>query len=202
MHLYIIYAHPSRESFCRQVLDHFTRGLESAGHTWESHDLSARNFSCLLSEKEYQREVGGDPSAPVPDDVKVEQGKIDHADALVFIYPVWWSDCPAILKGWFDRILTYGYAYHYDDTGGRHTRVGVDRALVICSAGHTEEHLEQSGIAEAMRRIMIDDRLRNVGITEADMVILGGMMPGDDRYRNVNLNRAWHLGAHFDPSDQ
>jgi NAD(P)H dehydrogenase (quinone) len=53
---------------------------------------------------QYERETSFAPSLPVPADVEVEQGKIDHADALAFVYTVWWSDCPAKLKGWFDRV--------------------------------------------------------------------------------------------------
>jgi NAD(P)H dehydrogenase (quinone) len=53
---------------------------------------------------------------------------------LVFIYPVWWSDCPAKLKGWFDRVLTYGYAYFYDENEERHTKIDINKAIVICSA--------------------------------------------------------------------
>ena len=45
-----------------------------------------------------------------------------------------------------------------------------------------------------MRHIMINDRLLGVGITEASMVILGGMMPGDDTYREQNLEKVYKIG--------
>ena len=76
-------------------------------------------FDSEMDADQYHREVGLDPDAPVPDDVKEEQEKIHRADALAFVYPVWWSDCPAKLKGWFDRVLTYGYAYFYDEAEQR-----------------------------------------------------------------------------------
>ena len=66
--------------------------------------------------------------------------------------------------------------------------------MVICSAGHTVAHIEEIGIAESMRHIMINDRLLGVGITEASMVILGGMMPGDDTYREQNLEKVYKIG--------
>ena len=34
------------------------------------------------------------------------------ADALVLVYPTWWSGQPAMLKGWFDRVLASGVAWH------------------------------------------------------------------------------------------
>ena len=197
MHVYILFAHPSRESFNRAVLDRFTQGLREAGHSFEIGDLYRMGFEPNMDLSQYQREVGLDPTVPVPEDVRAEQEKINRADALAFIYPVWWSDCPAILKGWFDRVLTYGYAYFYDDNEERKTEIDLRKAVVICSAGHTVEHLEEIGIAESMERIMLQDRLLGVGVREARMEILGGMMPDDDTYRDENLATAYDLGRSF-----
>ena len=194
MHVYVLFAHPSEVSFNREVLDAFARGLRDAGHTYEIGDLYRMGFASDMDLEQYGREVGLDPKAPLPDDVRAEQEKINRADALAFIYPVWWSDCPAILKGWFDRVLTYGYAYFYDEQEERHTEIQIEKAMVICSAGHTVEHLEETGIAESMERIMLNDRLLGVGVKEARMVILGGMMPEDDSYRQGNLEKAYDLG--------
>jgi NAD(P)H dehydrogenase (quinone) len=110
---------------------------------------------------------------------------------------VWWSDCPAKLKGWFDRVLTYGYAYFYDANEQRSSRIAIEKAIVLCSAGHPIKHLEEIGIAQSMRRIMLNDRLLGVGVKAAEMEILGGMMPGDDSCRQANLDRAYSLGRSF-----
>jgi len=197
MHVYVIFAHPGRQSFSRRVLDAFTKGLREAGHTYEVADLYEMGFQSEMDEGQYLRETSGSPGLPVPPDVEAEQARINRASGLAFIYPVWWSDCPAKLKGWFDRVLTCGYAYVYDETGARGTRMTIEKALVLCSAGHTEEHLEETGIAEAMRRIMLNDRLLGVGVRQARMEILGGMMPLDDTYRERNLQRAYELGRGF-----
>jgi NAD(P)H dehydrogenase (quinone) len=129
--------------------------------------------------------------------VEAEQEKINKADALVFIYPVWWSDCPARLKGWFDRVFTYGYAYQYESSEHFRSKIFIEKALVLCPAGHTAEHLEVIGIAESMRCIMLKDRLLGVGVKEARMEILGGMTPADEAVRKNNLKRAYELGKTF-----
>jgi len=202
MHVYIVFAHPSRKSFSKGVLDAFARGLEEAGHSYEIADLYEMGFQSEMDEAQYFRETSGDPDLPVPRDVEGEQAKIDRAGGLAFIYPVWWSDCPAKLKGWFDRVLTCGYAYLYDTKGTRSTRMSVEKALVLCSAGHTVEHLEETGIADSMRRIMLNDRLLGVGVQQAHLEILGGMMPLDDTHREQNLRRAYELGRDFwEPAD-
>lgn len=205
MHVYIVYAHPSRESFTWQVLQSFIRGLEAGGHEYEIGDLYEMGFQTDMDLQQYDRETGMDPDAPVPDDVRMEQDKIDRADALALIFPVWWSDCPAKLKGWFDRVLTYGYAYTYDDVDddgddeGMHkaSKIDLQKALVISPAGHPVEHLEGTGVAGSMRRIIIGDRLLGVGVREAELEILGGMVLGDERIRERNLERAFELGKNL-----
>jgi NAD(P)H dehydrogenase (quinone) len=197
MHVYILFAHPGKETFNRAVLERFVQGLEDAGHSFEIGDLYKMEFVSDMDVEQYSREVGEDPDAPVPDDVQAEQEKIGRADALAFVYPVWWSDCPAKLKGWFDKVLTYGYAYFYDTDEQRSTKIEIEKAIVLCSAGHTLEHLEEIGIAESMRRIMLNDRLLGIGVKEASMEILGGMMPNDNAYRQRNLEKAYDLGRRF-----
>jgi NAD(P)H dehydrogenase (quinone) len=197
MHIYVIYTHPSKRSFSARILEAFTRGLQEAGHSYEVADLYEMCFQSEMDEEQYLRETSGDPSLPVPADVKEEHDKINRAQGLAFIYPVWWSDCPAKLKGWFDRVLTCGYAYFYDEKGSRGTSIGIRKAMVLCSAGHTSEHLEKIGIAESMRRIMLTDRLLGIGVAEAHLEILGGMMPNDETYIGENLQKAFELGKKY-----
>ena len=197
MQVYVLFAHPSKKSFTGDVLESFTLGLRDAGHSFEVADLYAMNFQSELNLPEYKRETGLDPNAEVPLDVKAEQEKINKANALVFIYPVWWCDCPAKLKGWFDRVFTFGYAYQY--INGEHftSKIHIEKALVLCSAGHTVEHLEEIGIAQSMRCIMLKDRLLGVGVKQAEMEILGGTTVGGDTLRKKHLKRAYLLGKTF-----
>jgi NAD(P)H dehydrogenase (quinone) len=197
MHVYVVYCHPSPRSFTFAVLESFVAGLQEAGHTYVVGDLYAMDFKSDMDLDQYERETSLEPSLPVPADVALEQKKIDEADALVFVYPVWWSDCPAKLKGWFDRVWTLGYAYSYE--GGSHATsgMGIAKALVICPAGHPIEHLEQIGVAPSMRYIMLNDRLRGVGIEDVEMEILGGMVSQDPKVRERNLKRAHELGKGF-----
>ena len=196
MHVYVLFAHPSHHSFTKEVLDAFKRGLQDAGHTFEIGDLYEMGFESDMDFVQYNREMGSDPDAPVPEDVQAEQARISKADALASIYPVWWSDGPAKLKGWFDRVWTYGYAYFLEE-GDRKSKICIEKALVLCAAGHTVEHLEETGIAESMRRVMLNDRLLGVGVKGAEMEILGGMVDADDAVCKRNLERAYQLGKEF-----
>ena len=201
MHVYIVFAHPSKQSFTGDVLAEFCRGLEDGGHSYEIGDLYEMDFRTDMSLDEYNREMnvyGNRPELPVPSDVQAEHAKIEKADGLVFIFPNWWSDCPAKLKGWFERVCVCGYTYVYENEEYPMSKLEIDRALVLCTAGHTCEHLEETGIAASMRRIYLNDRLRpEIGVAQADMVVLGGMGEGGERIKQRNLARAYQLGKRF-----
>ncbi len=197
MHIFIVYAHPSEKSFTHEILETFIKGLNEAFHTYEISDLYKMDFRSDMDLHEYERESGRNKLRSVPDDVKEEQDKIDRADVLVFIYPVWWSDCPAKLKGWFDRIYTLGYAYSFENGERTGSKIKVKKTLILCPAGHPVEHLEKIGIAESMRTIMIKDRLFNVGIKKAKMVILGGMTLNNPKVRKENLQSAFNFGKNI-----
>ncbi|WP_438431494.1 NAD(P)H-dependent oxidoreductase [Gorillibacterium sp. sgz500922] len=166
MNVMIVYAHPSEDSFTRHVRDSFLRGLEDAGHTWELSDLYQMNFITDMSEAEYLREAYYRMDLEVPEDVRREQEKLNRCDAVAFIYPVFWTEAPAKLVGWFDRVWTYGFAY-----GENRTMRPLAKGLVLCVAGNAREKLVESGLLASMRRVMLDDRLSD-RVREKDLIVL------------------------------
>ena len=131
------------------------------------------NFKADMTKEEYEREGFANIEMPIPEDVKIEHEKIEKADCLIFLYPVWWSDCPSKLKGWFDRVYSVGYAYGYSASNQNDRMKVLKYGLVICSAGHPNEFLKEIGIADSMQNVMIDDRLGK-RYHNKEMIILGG----------------------------
>lgn len=165
--VHIVYAHPSDQSFTHEILTAFRSGLAEAGHPHTMSDLYAMDFRSEMSRAEYERESGLRPGAPVPDDVAAEHARLAAADVWAFIYPVWWNDCPARLKGWFDRVWTVGTAYKPLSLGP------VEKALVLCTAGYSVPDLETSGCYQAMETTMLGDRI-GARARAAEFVVFGG----------------------------
>jgi NAD(P)H dehydrogenase (quinone) len=191
MKVFIVYAHPSADSFTRHIRDAFIEGLKSAGHGYVISDLYKMNFSSDMSEGEYKREAFYLRDAPVPADVLGEQKKINSSDALVFIYPVFWSEAPAKLVGWFDRVWTYGFAY-----GDKREMKQLEKGLVIVSAGNTMEYFEQTGILEAMKKVMLRDRLFD-RVKTREMIVLDATsreLPDREQNWDAHLRRAFEAG--------
>jgi len=173
MNILIVYSHPSEKSYTFQVLQQLKSVISKQNWNLEISDLYAMNFQSDMSAEEYDREGFGKTNLPISEDVLAEQEKIEKADCIIFLYPVWWSDCPAKLKGWFDRVYSVGYAYGQNETSKKMKTIPL--GLVICTAGHPNEFLEEINMAQSMQTIMLDDRLGK-RFENKEMLILGGTL--------------------------
>jgi NAD(P)H dehydrogenase (quinone) len=103
----IIYAHPETKSHCSVILEEVQKRLDH----FEVLDLYKIGYNPILGESELYTSGNSD----VDKQTKIIQEKIKQADHLVFIYPVWWGTMPAILKGFFEKVLTPGFAYKFEN---------------------------------------------------------------------------------------
>ena len=192
MKVLIVYCHPSENSFTREVRDSFIAGLQKSGHSYVLSDLYRMNFAADISEEEYNREAFYRRELPVPSDVKMEQEKINSSDAIAFIYPVFWSEAPAKLKGWFDRVWTFGFAY-----GENRAMKQLEKGLVLCVAGNTAEYFERTGLGDAMEKVILGDRLFD-RVKTKEMIIFDETsreLPERELNREKHLKRAFEAGA-------
>lgn len=193
MKVFIVYAHPSEDSFTRHVRDRFIAGLEKARHTYILSDLYKMNFRTDMSEAEYLREAYYRRDAPVPEDVRAEQEKINASDAIVFIYPVFWSEAPAKLVGWFDRVWTYGFAY-----GNNRAIKQLEKGVVLCIAGNTREYFHETGLLDAMQKV-IRDRLFD-RVKQREMILLENTsreFPAREENWEKHLEKVYTAGENF-----
>lgn len=108
MHALVVVSHPFEGSFSHAVARRIIDGIADAGHTAELADLAAEGFDAAYGIDDYRAYRGEIETAPA---VVAEQERVDRADALVVVYPVYWWSMPSLLKGWFDRVFTRGWAY-------------------------------------------------------------------------------------------
>lgn len=109
----IVVAHPDTESLTHRVAAELARGVAEQ-HAFELADLSAEGFDPRYNAEDLDLFRN---QAAVPADVLAEQARIDRADALMLVYPVYWWSFPALLKGWIDRVFTSGWAYDQAEQG-------------------------------------------------------------------------------------
>lgn len=165
MNVLLIYAHPEPTSFTSALKDAAFDALTSAGHTVKVSDLYAEKFNPVAgrhdftsvfnpsrfhyqSEQDHAHKTG--TFAP---DIAREQQRVAKADLMIWLFPIWWGGVPAILKGWFDRVLAYGFAY----SDGKRYDSGYfqgKRGILCLSTGGTRERFSPEGVYGDIHQVL------------------------------------------------
>lgn len=145
----VVISHPDPNSLTHVVAAAVADGLGESGvaASTEIADLAAEGFDPRETARDLA--VHLQTATPAPD-VLAEQARIDRADRLVLVYPVYWWSFPALLKGWIDRVFTNGWAYGSDGNGARKKLARLEVVLVAV-AGADAGTYARHGYFGAMR---------------------------------------------------
>ena len=165
MRVLLVYAHPEPTSFTAALKNTALDALRQTGHDVEVSDLYGEGFNPVAGRHDflsiaepsrfhYQTEQGhAHRTRTFAPDIEREQQRFVRADLVVWLYPIWWGNVPAILKGWFDRVLAYGFAYgdgkRYD-TGF----FGDKRGILCLTSGGTRERFSTDGVYGEMDQVL------------------------------------------------
>ena len=141
----IIYAHPNESSLNNHLLKNVIGSLQKGQQEIEIRDLYKIGFNPVLSLVDMEGQRMGKVDAAV----QREQEYISWADHLVFIYPIWWTGMPAIMKGYIDRVFSYGFAYRYDQGVQKGLLTGK-MATIINTQGKSKAEYESIGMDKAL----------------------------------------------------
>ncbi|MGO2519837.1 MAG: NAD(P)H-dependent oxidoreductase [Microbacterium sp.] len=143
----VVVAHADRESLTQRVARAAFDAIQRAGGEAEFADLAAEDFEPRFTGADLDLYRG---EGEVPADVAAEQARVDRADHLILVFPMYWWSMPALLKGWIDRVFVAGWA-HDATTGsaqvGMLGRLTIDLVIV---AGDDAESFERHGIPQAV----------------------------------------------------
>ena len=218
MNVLIVLAHPEPSSFSAALTATARAALEAGGHRVIVSDLYAEGFDPVAGRHDfltvadperfhYQAEQlhasRHDGFAP---DLRREQARVADADLLLFVFPLWWGGMPAILKGWFDRVLAYGVAYadgkRYD-SGFLRGRKG----LLGIATGGTAQRFTRDGsygeigqVLHGVRHCMLD--YLGLDVAEPFVAYAAPRVDAAERARMLAQWRARVLALADDPDWQ
>ncbi|MDO5289994.1 MAG: NAD(P)H-dependent oxidoreductase [Pseudomonadota bacterium] len=112
MRVLVIFSHPVESSFNAALHRIVVDQLRIAGHEVDDCDLYAEGFSPVMSREE---RLGYHDVPSNQKSVQTYVDRLQRAEALVFCFPTWCFGLPAMLKGYFDRVLMPGVAFDISD---------------------------------------------------------------------------------------
>ncbi|MEP7350408.1 MAG: NAD(P)H-dependent oxidoreductase [Sphingorhabdus sp.] len=106
----IIDAHPDPDParYIHALADAYCAGARNAGHEVSHIMLGDINMPILHSRDDWMHN-------DAPEDVKPGQEAMLWADQIVFLYPLWLGDMPALLKAFLEQALRPGVAFQYGE---------------------------------------------------------------------------------------
>jgi NAD(P)H dehydrogenase (quinone) len=165
MNVFIVLAHPERNSFCGAMFDKAADTLKAAGHTVVVSDLYRMNFNpssdrhnfLAMKDPSYFKpqveEAHASETNGFAPELDAEMRKIEGCDLMILQFPLWWFGMPAMLKGWVDRVFAMGRVYGYGHIYGTGKFRGK-RAMLSLTTGGPEESYRKDGFNGDMDGIL------------------------------------------------
>lgn len=150
----VIFAHPDMDSLVGSLYTMVLHELKMAGHDVRTHNLYNENFNPVMSAYERQNHSTAlAPKLELLPELRPYVEDLQWCNSLILVYPTWWSGQPAILKGWFDRLLVNEVAWELPAGSNRiRPRLTNIRKLVVVTT-HGSNKLINSLQGESGKRI-------------------------------------------------
>lgn len=189
MNTLVIYTYPNHESLNYSFLEHTLQGLKRSANKNDIQvlDLYAENFNPVLvfNQDHKRRDMATDP------ELEKYRQQLLWADQLVFIYPIWWGRPPAMLLGYFDRLLATGFAYRHKESSPIPEGLIKNKSAICISTmkGPTLYPLFFHG--NAHKNLMKRAVFNFIGIKKVKFFEMGGMEKKDGK-QTKNLQKISH----------
>jgi len=121
-------------------------------------DLYSINFNPILSAKDFENMKQG----TALEDVKKQQEIISKSDLIVLVFPVWWYNMSAILKGYIDRVFSYGFAYVMEGDEIKGLLKGK-KVVIFANFGGSEEEYKRDNFDKCLSKTF-EEIFRFIGI--------------------------------------
>ncbi len=138
----VLYAHPCPESFNSAVHQVVVETLTARGWDIDDCDLNAEGFSPVLTEAE-RRAYHDVPDNIAP--VRSYVARLQAAEALVMVFPVWNFGYPAILKGFLDRVFLPEVSFNLEGGGVRPGLTNIKKLAACTTYGGTRMRAMMNG---------------------------------------------------------
>lgn len=144
----VVMSNPAESSLTREISTAIIGTWRAQGYHADMVDLFAEGFDPVFGPADHAAFIGTDE---MPDAVRAEQRRIDRADHLILVYPVYWWAMPALLKGWIDRVFVAGWAFDEDGKGRITKKLGRLKVSLIAIAAASDAIYTKRGYRDAMQ---------------------------------------------------
>jgi len=180
MNALLVIGHPAPGSFSHAMADAAQEILVAGGCPCLRHDLYAEGFNPVQPVPESGNVSSDDPL------VEAHCRDLAAADLIAVFHPNWWSQPPAIVKGWIDRVFRLGTAYRYPEGVGYD---GVPQGLLrarhalVFNTSNTPQAREREVFGDPLEQLWRTSVFGLCGVTSVLRLVAGPMASSTEAQR-------------------
>lgn len=192
MNTLIVFNHPYEGSYCNAILEAVRNGLEQGGHHHDVIHLDNDGFDPVMRSKDLKAfamagRLGEEALKEVDPLIMTYKTRLEWAERLVMIFPIWWMTMPAMMKGFIDKVIFPAIAYNMD--GGRlKSRLHSLRSVIVISTMNTPAEIYRNMFGNSLEGSLIKGTFKQIGITDVEWISLNEVKQVTDEQRKAWLD--------------
>lgn len=177
MKVVIVFNHPYEGSYCNAVLHAVTAGLTKAGHEIDLIHLDNDNFDPVMRAKDLEAfakskfEKTNTLQALDPMVLNYKQ-RLEHADHLIFIFPIWWELMPALTKGFIDKVVFPGVTYDYEKEIKMVCRLKNLKGITVITTMNSPSIVYRLVFGNAIKKAILTGTFWKIGVKNRKWISL------------------------------
>lgn len=183
----IVFNHPYKSSFCHAILKSVIKGIEKTGNEYDLIHLDREQFNPVMTAADLK--AFKDRKAVDPKVIEYKR-RLELADHLVFIFPIWWELMPALTKGFIDKVIFPGIAYNYKTNGwGMVPLFEHLKGITVVTTMNTARPIYRIIFGNAVKRAIMTGTFWKTGYKNRKWINLGMVKSVSDTRRKKWLRR-------------
>ncbi|MBB6459037.1 NAD(P)H-dependent oxidoreductase [Flammeovirga kamogawensis] len=192
MKVVIVFNHPYEKSYCNAILEAVTEGLKEANHEVDLIHLDNDEFDPVMRAKDLKAFVTGSRNPEesyklLDPQVKDYKNRLENAEHLIFIFPIWWELMPALTKGFIDKLIFPGIAYDFNPKGNRMMKKLNLSGVTMITTMNTPKLLYRILFGNAIKKAMLLGTFWKMGYKNRKWINLNMVKSASDEKRKTWL---------------
>ena len=183
----IINGHPNEESFNHALAAQYELGAQEMGASVDRIDIGQLDFDPNLRYG-YQKRM------PLEPDLEMAWTKIQEADHIVWVFPLWWSGFPAIMKGFIDRLFLPNLAFRYNGKPFPEQLLKNKSARIVVTSDSPKWYVNWVMRNPAVRQLK-KGTLEFCGIKPVKVTFVGPVKSSDEAGRKDWIEKVYKQGV-------
>jgi putative NADPH-quinone reductase len=188
MKVVIVFNHPYEGSYCNAILNSVKHGLQQANHGIDIINLDKEGFNPVMTSQDLKAFRNKQPVDPKVIEYK---NRLEKADHVVFIFPIWWELMPALMKGFIDKVIFPGVAYDY--VNGSNTRMKPlltnIKGVTVITTMNTPSILYRIIFGNAIQKAVIRGTFWKLGYKNRKWISFNMVKQASDKKRKLWLTK-------------